>query len=346
MNIQCNKIFIVIMTLGGLMLNLAIAQQTNTDSTPPTISIKEPVNNASINSMWVDMRGTFTANNLKQITIESTSANMEIPASISGNTFEARNIFLGQGTNAIMAVVEDVGGNMSTNSIVVMGATDTNTAQTFPVQVQTSTIGGFVPLPVTFTVLAHVPGKIQKVIYDFDGDNVPDQINSDLQPVTHIYKTSNQYFPIVTIQTTVGRFSSLSGMFGMLAAAYGNGNAVAIVNVQSPPVLLSTIKMTDPVDVKWTASSNLYVLSGSTATITEFDASGKSLRSIKGIGTNPSGFDIDNNGNVYVAVTGDNQVKKFKPSADLFVLDASFGIAGLIGNKNGSASSNLLSAPF
>ena len=227
---------------------------------------------------------------LKQITIGSASAGMEIPASINGDTFEARNIFLTQGTNTIIAVAEDMAGNTSTNSIVIMGPTDTNTAQTFPVQIQTSTSGGFVPLSVTFTVQAHVPGKIQKVIYDFDGDNIADQTSSDLHPVTHIYKTSGKYFPIIIIQTTVGQFSSLSGMFGLFAAAYGNSNAVAAVNVQMLPVLTSTMKTTDPVDIKWTATSNLYVLSGSTATITEFDARGKIIRSLSGIGSNPSGL--------------------------------------------------------
>ena len=320
------------------------------DSVGPTNSIEEPADHASIDAMWVDVHGTFTAKNLKQILVGSAAANMEIPASIRGNTFEARNVFLAQGTNTIIAVAEDLAGNTSTNSIVIIGPTDTNTAQTVPVQIQTSTSGGFMPLRVTFTVQARVPGKIQKVIYDFDGDNVPDQTSPDLQPVTHTYKNSGEYFPVMTIQTSVGQFSSLSGMFGMLAAAFGggNGNAMAMVNVQAPPVLLSTIKVTDPVDVKWTATSNLYVLSGSTATITEFDARGNLIRLKKDIGSNPSGLDVDNSGNVYVAVTGDNQVKKFKPAADSFELDVSFGDGGLIGNKDHSAGSgtNQFNAPF
>ena len=306
------------------------------DSTVPTVSIKEPTNGSSIDAMWVDMHGTFTAKNLKQITIGSASANMEMPASINGNTFEAHNIFLGQGTNIITATAEDMAGNTSANSIVIMGPTDTNAAQTFPVQIRTSISGGFVPLSVTFTVQAHVPGKIQKVIYDFDGDNNPDQTGSDLQPVTHIYKTSGEYFPIITIQTTVGQFSSLSGMFGMLAAAYGNSNAVATVNVQMLPVLMSAMKTTDPVDIKWTATSNLYVLSGSTATITEFDAKGTTIRSLSGIGSNPSGMDVDDTGNVYVAMTASNQVSKFKPTANSFEADIGFSNNVAVENKDGS----------
>jgi len=167
----------------------------------PTVSIKEPTNGSSIDAMWVDMHGTFTAKNLKQITIGSASANMEMPASINGNTFEAHNIFLGQGTNIITGHCRgqwlEIQAQIRLSS---WGRTDTNAAQTFPVQIRTSISGGFVPLSVTFTVQAHVPGKIQKVIYDFDGDNNPDQTGSDLQPVTHIYKTSGEYFPIITIQ--------------------------------------------------------------------------------------------------------------------------------------------------
>jgi hypothetical protein len=312
----------------------------------PTVLIDGLTNNASINAMCVDVLGTFSAENLKQIIVETPQANMGMPAVLNGNKFEARNIFLQPGTNTISAIAEDMNGNTGTNTIMVMGPTDTNSAQTFPVQIQISTSGGFVPLPVTFTVQTHVPGKIQKVIYDFDGDNIPDQTNSDLQPVTHIYKTAREYYPVVTIQTTVGRFSSLSGMMAMYAAAFGNSDAIADINVQLPPVVLSTIKIADPVDVKWTSTSNLYVLSESTATITEFDGNGKVLRSIKGIGTKPSGFDVDNNGNIYVAVSGDNQIKKFKPTTDSFEIDTTFGASGLIGNKDGNASSNQFNSPF
>src|SRR5439155_26518374 len=112
------------------------------------------------------------------------------------------------------------------------------------VEVQISPSGGFTPLAVTFNMHAHVPGKLQKVFYDFNGDNIPDQINSDLQPVTHTFKAGGEYFPIVTIQTSAGRFSSLSGMHAMFDAAFG-GSGALFVNVQSPPVVLSTSKITE-----------------------------------------------------------------------------------------------------
>jgi hypothetical protein len=49
-----------------------------------------------------------------------------------------------------------------------------------------------------------------------------------------------------------------------------------------------------------------------------------------------------------VAVTGNNQVWKFKPTADSFEADTSFGAGGFVGNKDGSAGTNVnqFNAPF
>ena len=88
------------------------------------------------------------------------------------------------------------------------------------------------------------------------------------------------------------------------------------------------------------ATSNLYVLSGNTATITEFDANGKTTRSLKNIGSKPSGFDVDAVGNLYVAMSGSNQIWKFKPTPNSFEVDNKFGNGGFIGNKDGIAGSN------
>jgi hypothetical protein len=325
--------------------------RTNTATTtvflntkPPTVLITDPANNAPLGVVCVDVHGTFTAKNLKRITVN------QMPATIRGNTFEALNVmFMEPGTNRITVVAEDMAGNTGTNTISVLGPTDFNAGvPTLPVQVQVAPPGGIAPLPVTFKVRAKVPGKIQKVFYDFDGDHVPDLTNTDLQPVAHTYNAAGQYFFTVTVQTDVGRFSNPAGMLAMLAPELGGDSVAWYVNVQTPPVLLSTIKVTDPVDVKWTAESNLYVLSGSTSTIIEFNANGKPIRSKTSLGLNPSGLAVDGSGNVYVAVTGSNQVWKFKPTTNSFEADTSFGNGGFIGNKDGSAGSgsNQLNAPF
>ena len=114
-----------------------------------------------------------------------------------------------------------------------------------------------------------------------------------------------------------------------------------------PPVLLTNISVTDPVDVKWTASNYVYVLSGTTATITEFDTNWSVLRSLSGIGSNPKGFDVDTNGIVYVAMAGSNQVWRFIPSSNTFKADTNFNIFGYIGRFDGTAGSGMteLSSP-
>jgi len=330
------------MSAGALILSSLLVQQANAGSGAPTVSINQPANGAAIEAGCVDVLGTFTAKKLKQITVGSAQVQFPTPAVIKGNTFEARNVFLEPGTNTIAAVIEDMAGNAYTNSLTIVVPDDTNTARSFPVEVRVAPGGGFLPLLVTFTVQAHVPGNIQRVLYDFDGDGIFDQTNTDLQSVTHTYNSSGEFFPLITIQTGVGQFSCLSGqspMAAMFAAAFGARDALSSVNVQQPPVLLSTIKITDPVDIKWTATSNLYVLSGSNATITEFSPDGNSIRCLTNIGSKPSGLDVDGRGNVYVAMTGDNQVWRYKPIPDSFVADTNFGNSGKIGVFDGDAGS-------
>jgi hypothetical protein len=148
---------------------------------------------------------------------------------------------------------------------------------------------------------------------------------------------------------------------------YDFTNNIAPNDVGRVPILLSTIAVTDPVDLKW-AGTNLYVLSGSTATITEYDADGNIVRSLSGIGDSPSGLDVDADGNVYVAMTGDNQVRKFYPTIPVqsdivfrwsmaeedvesgysFAVDESFGNGGYIGLNSGlsGTDTNAFNAPF
>ncbi len=127
-----------------------------------------------------------------------------------------------------------------------------------------------------------------------------------------------------------------------------NGMSRTNSNTQASPIQLAVISIPDPVDIKWTGNSNLYVLSGNTATITELDANGKTVRSLSGIGSTPSGLDVDMAGNVYVAVTGDNQVRKFNSTDNSFKLDTKFGSDGYIGkaDKSSGTNSSSFNAPF
>jgi hypothetical protein len=207
------------------------------------------------------------------------------------------------------------------------------------VQLQATPEGGLTPLNVSFTLQASVPGAIQQVLYDFDGDNINGtQVGRGLVGA-HTYTSAGQYFPVVTIQTSAGRFSSIGGW---------NASPAPKINVQEPPVQQSVINVTDPVDIKVGGpASHLYVLSRSSATITEFDGNGTSVRSLAAIGTTPTGLDVDGAGNFYVAMSGDNQVAKFNPTTTSFQLDTTFGAGGRIGksDQNSGAGNGEFNSP-
>ncbi len=143
----------------------------------------------------------------------------------------------------------------------------------------------------------------------------------------------------------MGRVSSVGGWNAVLLDP---SNQPVRINVQAPATIVSTHSIPDPVDIKWMAPSNLYVLSGSTATLTEFDTNWNSIRSLSGIGVTPSGFGVDAAGNVYVAVTNNNQVWKFNPTDVSFQADTNFGVGGCIGLTNGVSGTNNseFNAPF
>jgi hypothetical protein len=296
------------------------AQATTTvylDSSAPVVAITAPADNTSFDTSRINVSGTFTETNLKQITVNG------VLAFISGNAFEALNVPLAEGANTVTATAEDISGNQSTADITVTGgATPVD-----PVQLAATPVGGFVSLQVTFTPTANVPGTLQQVLYDFNGDGVTDQTETDLNPINHTYTTAGEYFPVVTIQTSAGRFSSLGGWIAW------NPDRLRI-NVQEAPVQESVISITDPVDLKTTDDGHLYVLSRSTATITEYDASHAVVRALASIGTTPTGLDVDAEGNVYVALSGDHQVAKFNPTTAAFQLDTAFGSGGVIGKTD------------
>ncbi|HEX3856070.1 MAG TPA: hypothetical protein VHY30_02100 [Verrucomicrobiae bacterium] len=321
------------------------AQQTWEETTlilntnPPAISITNPVNNVSFNSSRVDVSGNFASASLKQITVN------DVVAFIHGTNFEALNVPLNGGTNIITAVIEDLTDMTNAVSINVIGLTNTDGSLNDPVDLSATPVAGFVPLPVTFAVQSDAPGTMQQVNYDFYGNDIAELVTNNLLSITYTYATNGEYFPVVTIQTDAGRFSSIGGWN---AVALDPTNQPVQINVQ--PALTQTVfaSITDPVDLKWMPPCHLYVLSGSgTTTITEFNTNGTSIRCLNNIGAS-SGFDVDAAGNVYVAVTVSNQVWKFNPTDTSFAADGSFGNGGCIGLTNGlsGTDTNEFNAPF
>ena len=102
-------------------------------------------------------------------------------------------------------------------------------------------------------------------------------------------------------------------------------------SISGNPVLNRTINVPNPVDVKWTAGNNLFVLSGTTATLTQYATNGTVVRQLAGLGSNPQGFDVDTNGLVFVALAGSHQIASFVPTGTSFTPDLTFGTAGRLG---------------
>jgi hypothetical protein len=305
-----------------------VGQATTTvylDSVPPVISISAPANNSTFATTRINVLGSFTEANLKSITVNG------VPAFVTGSaTWEALNVPLAVGANTITATAEDLAGNSSAVTIAVTG----NANPVDPVQLTATPVGGFAPLQVTLQVQSSAPGTLQQVLYDFTGDDTSFQTAANLQPIIHTYSSPGQYFPAVTLVTTAGRFSSAGG--------WNSGDPSRLqINVQaSLQQVGDAIAVADPVDLKATADGKLYVLSRSTATIREYDTTTTPptlIRSKSSIGTTPTGLDVDSAANVYVAISGDNQVAKFNPTTGSFQLDPTFGIAGIIGKPDKSS---------
>jgi hypothetical protein len=80
------------------------------------------------------------------------------------------------------------------------------------------------------------------------------------------------------------------------------------------------MSVANPVDVKWTTGDNVYVLSRSTATITEFSTAGMSVRTVGSSGNalgqfyNPSGIITAADGSPLVVDTGNNRLVQFLAS--------------------------------
>jgi hypothetical protein len=309
------------------------------DSTAPAITITSPTNNVTFNASRVDVSGHFVSAGVQQITVNG------ILAFVNGTNFEALNVPLADGSNLVTAVLADLTGDTNTASINVNATTNVDGSLNDPVELAASPVAGFYPLAVTFQVTTNLPGTVSNVFYDFNGDDIADFTTNNFSSLTYTYSTNGQFFPVVTVQSSLGRFSSPGGWN---TSSLDPGNQVLRINVLASPVLVTNFTVTDPVDIKWTATSNLYVLSGSTATITEYNSSWTSIRSLSGIGSSPSGLDVDTTGKVYVAMTGSNQVWRYYPTNSTFAVDTNFGTNGCIGNTSGASGTNSgqFSAPY
>ena len=89
------------------------------------------------------------------------------------------------GANTFVAVATDVAGNVGTSERAVNADASGNGGVLIdPVSLAAAPVSGFAPLTVTFTPLAPMPGTLQSVSYDFNGDAIPELTTTSLAPVT------------------------------------------------------------------------------------------------------------------------------------------------------------------
>lgn len=287
----------------------------------PEVTITDPQAASSFSTARVDVHGQV----VHASAIDSLFVN-GVRALVTGNSFEARNIPLQPGVNTVTAIATDIFGHIGSTAIsLTQGPAPVN-----PVMLNVNSSSGFGPLSVTFQAASAAPGQFMEVRYDFDGDGVVDQIAYNFDPITHLYATAGDFFPVVTVVTSAGSFSSVGGFFGQ-------GSGAITIHIQTPPQQESLTAIENPVDVKWTSDGSLYVLARSMAKVIQFAADGTTVRSITGIGLNPSGIEVDSAGLVYVALTGNNQVARLKPSGGTFAFDPLFNGTGKIGRTDGVA---------
>ena len=309
--------------------SLGVAASSNATLALISIAITSPQAGATFSVSNLDVLGTVTSSaQIQSVTVNGTAA------FLNGNAFTAWYVPLIPGTNLLVVVAQDVNGNQNQTNITVMA----NTNQADPLILIPSVTEGNAPLTVNFSIdSSGLPGTVQSVTWDWQGDGIADLTNATLVGQSHTYGVGT-YFPVVTVNTTQGTFSSGGGLDSDMEE-----NPVTIV-ASIPPTNIWSLSVTNPVGVKANADGSVYVLTVNPSTFLLCASNGTIVRSMNLTGT-CGGFDVDTNGNVYIAMTASNQVSKWNPdSGTSFTSDTSFGDVGYadvgyIGNSDGTSGS-------
>ena len=136
---------------------------------------------------------------------------------------------------------------------------------------------GYAPLTVNFTVNASgLPGTVQSIFWDWEGDGTADLISSNLSGQSHTY-SAGTYSPVVAVKTTLGTFSSGVGVSANAANMLAT-NSVTIVADNLPQIVWSKT-VTLPAAVKANADESVYVLAQIPETLILYSSNGTVLRS-------------------------------------------------------------------
>jgi len=194
---------------------------TRSTASLPQVAITSPGNGATITATSINVRGTAGSG----VPVRSVTVN-GVGAYLDGANFEAPNVPLANGTNTLTATVTDILDRTASASITVTGHTP-GTVTSVTATATPST--GDAPLSVTFNTTATVPGTIQLVTYDFEGNHGNPVTATSITPMTHVYAEAGVYYPRITVQTTVGTFSNNPGpgvsLAGRLRVVVNNAGA-------------------------------------------------------------------------------------------------------------------------
>lgn len=169
----------------------------------PHVSITSPANGATIIASSINVRGMASSG----VPIRSVTVN-GVGAYLAGGSFEAPNVPMANGSNTLTATVTDILDRTASASIAVTGQPPGTVTS---VTATATPVTGAAPLSVTFNTIAVVPGTIQLVTYDFEGNHRNLVTATSITPMIHVYGEAGVYYPRVTVQTTAGTFSNASG---------------------------------------------------------------------------------------------------------------------------------------
>jgi sugar lactone lactonase YvrE len=187
------------------------------------------------------------------------------------------------------------------------------------------------------TTFAGYPGFTNNM--DGSGTNAsfyfPEGIANDSSGNLYVTDTGNS---TVRKITSAGAVTTLAGLAGSYGSADGTNSAA---------------RFNGPTGIAVDASGNLYVADTFNHTIRKITVSGScsTLAGLAGTygsadGTNtsalfylPQGIALDGFGNIYVADTGNNTIRKLSPSGTNWVVTTAAGFAGITGATDGAAAS-------
>jgi hypothetical protein len=206
------------------------------DNTPPELSITSPTGGMTISASSINVSGTI--NDISPI--KSLMVNGK-PAYLDGATFVSPSVPLVDGANILLVTAIDILGNARTASVSIIAQVPVAPGTTIPLPpvVLTATpIEGNAPLHVSFSIQINAPGVLQKVVYDFEGTRQNFQIMTAPSSIAHVYSEAGDYYPVATVYTTAGVFTSNAGPASTLAERL----RIKVSGADSPLVAWNSLK--------------------------------------------------------------------------------------------------------